>query len=157
MKSLFLVIAAVGIMAGAAWGETVTGVVDVQDLIKIQSKWKFQMANTSERFDKKYKRSTRVKAGDKTAQANPFEKKVRVKSGGVEVGETHNVREKGVAWGAFVWCISSDKLPKVRYAYTYGERTEDQAWRKAAYAFDSMEGRCNEKGIKKQLLSSDDL
>lgn len=149
MKSLVLVVVVAGVMVAApVWAETVTGIIDVQDFGKVQSKWKFHMMNTSDRFDKKYKKTKKVKT---------LEKISKVKARGEEVGESRTATEKSVVWGAFYWCVNADKLPKVRFAYTYGEPSEDQAWKKASYAFDAMEGRCNEKGVKTQVLSSNDL
>jgi len=150
MKSLVLVVVVAGIMVAApVWAETVTGTVDVQDFGKVHSKWKFNMMNTNDRFEKKYKRTKKVKT---------LEKISKVKARGEEFAESRtDTTEKNVVWGAFYWCVNADKLPKVRFAYTYGERTEDQAWKKASYAFDAMEGRCNEKGVKTEVLSSNDL
>lgn len=157
MKSLVLAVAVAGIMAAPVWAETVTGLIDVQDFVRVQSKWKFHMANTSEKFDKDYRKTKKVRTHQKTSKLDPFEGTLKVKGGSAEIGESRTAREKGVAWGAFIWCVNADKLPKIRFAYSYGERTQDQAWRKAAYAFDSMEATCNQKGIKSEVLSSDDI
>ncbi|MBI4962299.1 MAG: hypothetical protein HY913_03400 [Desulfomonile tiedjei] len=157
MKSLVLGIIVAGIMVAPVWAETVTGIIDVKDFGKVQSKWKFRLADTSEKFDKEYRKSKRVRSHEKTSKLDRSEGTLKVKGSSAEVGESRTEREKHVTWGAFFWCVNSEKLPKVRFAYTYGERTEDLAWQKAEFAFHAMEGRCNEKGVKKQVLCSDDL
>jgi hypothetical protein len=136
--SFFLLISPV-FFGATAWGGTVTGrVKSPGELEQAVSKWKFHMANTAHKQDKKVRETVKIK---------------RSKGESDTVSKTYKVR--GTTYGAFFWCSLEDKAA-YRYAYSYGEADPEMATTKAAHAFDA-EGRDCSKSPKILRITSDEL
>jgi hypothetical protein len=137
--SFFLLISPV-FFGATAWGGTVTGrVKSPGELEQAVSKWKYHMANTAHKQDKKVRETVKTK---------------RSKGDSDTVSKTYKVR--GTTYGSFFWCVPKDKPESFRYAYSYGEADPEMATTKAAHAFDA-EGRDCSKSPKILKITSDQL
>ncbi len=117
-----------------------TGVVRSSgELEQAVSKWKYHMANTAHKQDKKVRETVKTK---------------RSKGDSDTVSKTYKVR--GTTYGSFFWCAPKDKPESFRYAYSYGEADPEMATTKAAHAFDA-EGRDCSKSPKILRITSDQL
>jgi hypothetical protein len=119
-----------------AWGETVTGTVkSAEALDHTIRKWKSHVANTA---------SERKKDDGQAVQT--------------QGSDAQNKRDtkKHTSYGAFCWCITSEKKAPIRYAYTYGEADSEIAGKKAVKAFDAdkAKGKCL-KGPRLLGITSD--
>jgi hypothetical protein len=124
---LFSVLVSFVISDGTAWGETVTGVVkSAEALDHTIRKWKSHAANTASKQGRNDRHSVQ-KRGHKLSEE--LDKK-----------DT----KKHTSYGAFCWCMTSEKKAPIRYAYTYGEADSEVAGKKAVSVFDAdkARGRC---------------
>jgi hypothetical protein len=123
----FLVLFSLLLSVEIAWGETVTGVVkSAEALDNTIRKWKSRVANTAHKQGKNDRHSVQKRGHKLSEELNKKDAK------------------KHTSYGAFCWCMTSEKKAPIRYAYTYGEADSEIAGKKAAGAFDAdkARGRC---------------
>jgi hypothetical protein len=133
--SLFIPLA---ICLETAWGETVTGVVkSAEALDHTIRKWKSHVANTANKQKRDDRQAVQTKGSEELHEKDT---------------------KKHISYGAFCWCITSEKKAPIRYAYTYGEADSEIAGKKAVKAFDAdkAKGKCL-KAPRLLRITSDNL
>lgn len=126
-----------------ARSEVMTGTVhDTAQLERVRAQWKFKMVSTKRNHDKR----SIVSQG--------------VSQGSMSMSRTDVQTKKQMTHGCFIWCVlpGNDKDSiQLKYSYSYGEATADDAAKKAAYAFDSKPGTCERGKPVVEYVRGDDL